>query len=96
MKPIDFIAKNGIDFFTSHIGEKITVRLLSDDEFVFTGFFTEITPEGENLPLIDGVLIELPQFNLHMKYEDPVEGKIVPINFNIILIDDMKDIIFNK
>lgn len=97
MKPYEFIALHGIDLFSAYEGEIITVRLLSDDGLVFSGIFTGITPIGEELPklpLIDGLLIKQPQFNLHLKYANPEDGRIVPVKFNLLLVDDKGDIKF--
>ncbi len=96
MKPKDFISLHGIDFFTANNGKKITVRLLSDNGLEFSGYFTGITPAGKELPLIDGLQIEIPQYNMHLLYTDPQDGRIVPVNFNLMLIDDMDDIIFKE
>ncbi len=95
MKPKDFIAQHGIDYFTANKGKTITVRLLSDGGLVFSGFFVGITPIGEELPLIDGLLIKQPQFNLHLMYTVPEDGRIVPLKFNLLLVDDMEDIRFS-
>ena len=93
MKPIDYISTQGIGFFTANKGKTITVKLLSKDSLVFSGYFVGITPVGNILPLINGLLIEIPQFNLHMMYTD-TDGRIVPLIFNLLLVDDITDIQF--
>lgn len=94
MKPYEYITQYGIDYFTANKEKTITVRLLSDDGLVFSGYFVGITPIGDELPLIDGLLIKQPQFNLHMMYTNPEDGRIVPVKFNLLLVDDMGDIKF--
>lgn len=96
MKPYDFIAKNGIDYLTTRKEQHVTVRLLSDDGLVFSGKFVGVIPIGNNLPLIDGLLIALPQFDFHMLYTDPEGGGIIPLKFNLLLIDSMNDIKFDE
>ena len=94
MKPRDYIALHGIDYFTVNKGKTITVRLLSDDGIVFSGHFFGISRVGDHLPLIDGLLIEEPQFNLHMMYMSPDDGRLLALNINLLLVDDMEDIKF--
>ena len=94
MKPKDFISLHGIGYFTANKGKTLTVRLLSDDGLVISGYYLGITPIGNELPLIDGLLIEIPQFNIHLLYTDPQDGRIVPVKFNLMLVDDMNDIKF--
>ncbi len=94
MKPHEYIASHGIEYFKMNKGKTITVRLLSDDGLVYSGHFTGITPIGNNLPLIDGVLIEQPQLDLKFLYRDPENGRVVPVKVNILLIDSMDDISF--
>ena len=95
MKPHEYIAKNGIEFFQSQKGKTITVRLLSDEGLVFSGYFVGITPAKNEIPIIDGYLIDLPQFNLHFMVKDPEDGRIVPVSVNILMIDSMDDITFS-
>lgn len=95
MKPRDFIAMNGIDYFTANKGKKITVRLLSDDGLVYSGYFIGITPVKNEAPLIDGLYVKIPQFNLHFMYTVPEDGKIIPIRVNMLMIDSMEDIAFS-
>ncbi len=94
MRPSVYIAQHGIEYFTANRGKTITVRLLSDDGLVFSGYFVGITPIGEDLPLIDGLLIKQPQFNIHLMYKVPEHGEIVPVKFNLLLVDDIGDIRF--
>lgn len=94
MKPKDYIAQHGIDYFAANKGKTITVRLLSDEGLVFTGHFLGVTHIGDHLPLIDGLLIEEPQYNLHMMYKYPEDGRMVALNINLLLVDDMEDIKF--
>ncbi|MBO5615081.1 MAG: hypothetical protein J5932_03025 [Prevotella sp.] len=94
MKPKDYIAQYGIDYFSINKGKAITVRLLSDDSLIFSGHFIGIFHIGNHLPLIDGLLIEEPQFNLHMMYKNPDDGRLLALNINLLLVDDMEDIKF--
>ena len=94
MKPKDYIAQNGIDFFEVNKGKTITIRLQSVDELVLTGYYIGISHVGDYLPLIDGLLIEEPQYNLHMMYKNPDDGRLIALNINLLLIDDMSDIKF--
>lgn len=94
MKPYEYIALHGIDYFKKNKGKIITVRLLSDDGLIYSGHFAGITPIGNNLPLIDGMLIEQPQFDISFFYRDPENGRVVPVKVNILLIDSMDDIRF--
>jgi len=94
MKPKDYIAQHGIDYFTSNKGRTITVRLLSDDGLIFSGHFLGISRIGDYLPLIDGLLIEDPQFNLHMMYKNPDDGRLLALNINLLLVDSINDISF--
>ena len=96
MKPKDFIAQNGIDYFQAQEEKTVTVRLLSDDELVFSGFFVGITPAKNNIPIVDGYLIDLPQFNLHFMIKEPEDGRIVPVSVNLLMIDSMDDIKFSE
>ena len=95
MRPRDFIAKNGIDYFTTNKGKTITVRLLSDDGLVFSGYFVGITPVNNEVPLIDGLYVDLPQFNLHFMYTVPDDERIIPVRVNLLMIDSMDDIVFS-
>lgn len=95
MRPRDFIARNGIDYFTANKGKTITVRLLSDDGLVFSGYFVGITPVNNEVPLIDGLYVDLPQFNLHFMYTVPDDGRIIPVRVNLLMIDSMGDIVFS-
>ncbi len=94
MKPIDFVEKHGIKCFTDKKGKRIQFRLLSDDNLVFAGDFIGVIPEGNNLPLIDGFLVELPQFYIYFYYEDPIDGRRIPAKVSLLLIDSMEDILF--
>ena len=96
MKPYEYIALHGTDLFTRNEGKTINVRLLSDDGLIYQGHFAGITPIGNNLPLIDGLLIEQPQFVIHFFYNDPENGCVVPVKVNILLIDSMDDISFEQ
>lgn len=60
MNPKDYIAQHGVDYFTVNKGKIITVRLLSDEGLVFSGYFLGISRVGDYLPLIDGLLIDEP------------------------------------
>ena len=87
---------NGIDFFNDQINKTITVRLLSDDGLVFSGKFIGIKPSGNEVPMIDGLLIELPQFDLKFWYTDPENRSIFPVSVGLLLIDSMDDISFSE
>lgn len=95
MRPRDFIAMNGIDYFTANKGKTITVRLLSNDGLVYSGYFIGITSVKNEVPLIDGLYVELPQFNLHFMYTVPEDGRIIPVRVNMLMIDSMEDIAFS-
>ncbi len=95
MKPHDYIAKHGLGYFIGNKGKIITFRLLSDDTLIFSGYFVGITKEGDNLPLIKGLLIEQKQYNLHFFYKDPDDGRLIPVIVNVLLIDSMDDILFS-
>ena len=71
----------------------ITVRLLSDDGLVFSGCFVGITPVKNEVPLIDGLQVILPQFNLHFMYTISESGNIIPVRVNLLMIDSMDDIV---
>lgn len=96
MKPKDFIAENGLSYFESNKNKKITIRLLSDDGLVYRGFFVGITPVGNELPLISGLLIYVPQYVIHMLYNDVEDGHIIPVKINLTLVDSMDDIVFSE
>ena len=95
MKPYDFVAQNGIEYFQAQKDKTITVRLLSDDDLVFSGYFVGITPAKHEIPIIDGYLVELPQFNLHFMVKDSEDGRLAPVSVNLLMIDSMDDIVFS-
>lgn len=80
MKPKDYTAQHGIDYFAANKGKTITVQLLSDEGLVFTKHFFGITCLGDHLQLIGSLLIEEPQFNLHMMYEYPDDERLVALS----------------
>lgn len=86
---------NGIDYFTANKGKTITVRLLSNDGLVYSGYFIGISSVKNEVPLIDGLYVELPQFNLHFMYTVPEDGRIIPVRVNMLMIDSMDDIDFS-
>lgn len=96
MKPWEFIAQNGIDFFQAQKGKTVTVRLLSDDELVFSGYFGGITRAKNEIPIMDGYILNLPQFNLHFMIKEPKDGRMAPISVNLLMIDSMADIKFSE
>lgn len=96
MKPREFIAQYGIDYFNSQKGKTVTVRLLSDDGLVFSGFFVGVKQTGDEVPMVDGLLITLPQFKLTFMYKSPDDDKIVPVSINLLLVESMGDIQFSE
>lgn len=94
MKPHDYISQYGIEYFTKNKGKTIIIRLLSDDGLVFSGYFVGISAIGDHLPLIDGLLIEQPQFNLHFFYKNPEDSRQIAVNVNLLLVDSMEDMRF--
>jgi hypothetical protein len=96
MSPYEFITQYGIDYFTANKGKTITIRLLSDNGLVYSGYFVGITPAGNELPLVNGLVIELPQFNLHFLCKVPADERIVPVSVGLLLVDTMDDIKFTE
>jgi|GEM_PF-5540824 hypothetical protein len=96
MKPIDYIAKYGLDFFNANKGKMITVKLLSNTNIVLSGKFIGVSFDNNNLPLIDGLHIEMPQYKLRFFYKASEESGMIIVTISLLLVDSINDITFSE
>lgn len=96
MKPLVYIEKKGLDYFTVNEGKTITVRLLSNDELVLSGKFIGLSLDNNELPLIDGIQIEMPQYKLRLFYKASDDSGLSIVTVSLLLVDSINDITFSE